>query len=449
MPDRRDVWITGIGLVSSLGEGLDAHWAALEGAAEPVLDQTGFAPYVVHPLAKINFDLQIPKKGDQRQMEPWQRIGTYAAGLALASAGIAGNKDILGTTDMVVAAGGGERDQSVDGSILTEIEKQPNPDVYLNERLQSDLRPTLFLAQLSNLLAGNISIVHGVTGSSRTFMGEESSGTDAVRIGWARIAGGTSEIALVGGAYNAERRDMLLLFALKRLAMMAPWAPVLTEPKGVPTGSAGAFLVLESPEHAKARGVTPIAKLSGVWSERAKRNQPGAVEAVLEKLINEAGKSRGHRGVLRRQRRAGADPRRSRGAGEGRPAGALGDRPRRPRAGGADAGGAGARRARRLQGQADRAARRRRRWKSLSTARFPVPSSPAWATGAARSRAGGEGRLISLTLGHTFGIEVHLDHMPGGIRRRTHGVLYRQGRPAHRRHHRHGPDDLARPGQAG
>jgi 3-oxoacyl-[acyl-carrier-protein] synthase II len=293
MPDRRDVWITGIGLVSSLGEGLDAHWAALEGAPTPVLDESGFAPYVVHPLAKINFDLQIPKKGDQRQMEPWQRIGTYAAGLALASAGIAGNKDILGTTDMVVAAGGGERDQSVDGSILTEIEKQPNPDVYLNERLQSDLRPTLFLAQLSNLLAGNISIVHGVTGSSRTFMGEESSGTDAVRIGWARIAGGTSEIALVGGAYNAERRDMLLLFALKKLAMMAPWAPVLTEPKGVPTGSAGAFLVLESPEHATARGVTPIAKLSGVWSERAKRNQPGAVEAVLEKLINEAGKSEG------------------------------------------------------------------------------------------------------------------------------------------------------------
>ena len=36
-----------------------------------------------------------------------------------------------------------------------------------------DLRPTLFLAQLSNLLAGNIAIVHGVCGTSRTFMGEE------------------------------------------------------------------------------------------------------------------------------------------------------------------------------------------------------------------------------------------------------------------------------------
>ncbi len=288
MSDRRDVWITGIGLVSSLGEGLETHWQALSATPRPVIDEANFPPYVVHPLAKVDFDKQIPKKGDQRQMEPWQRIGTYAAGLALASAGIAGNKDILSTTDMVVAAGGGERDQSVDGAILTEIEKQPKPEVFLNEQLQSNLRPTLFLAQLSNLLAGNISIVHGVTGSSRTFMGEESSGTDAVRIGWSRIAAGTSEIALVGGAYNAERRDMLLLFALKRLAMHAPWAPVLAEPKGVPTGSAGAFLVLESPEHATARGAKPIAKLAGVWSERARRNDPGAVAAVLEQLITTA-----------------------------------------------------------------------------------------------------------------------------------------------------------------
>ncbi len=288
MSNRRDVWITGIGLVSSLGEGLEAHWQALAAGTGPVVDENGFVPYVVHPLAKVDFDQQIPKRGDQRQMEPWQRIGTYAAGLALDSAGLKGNKEILGATDMVVAAGGGERDQSVDGAILTEIEKQANPDVFLNEQLQSNLRPTLFLAQLSNLLAGNISIVHGVTGSSRTFMGEESSGTDAVRIGWSRIAAGTSEIALVGGAYNAERRDMLLLFALKRLAMHAPWAPVLADPKGIATGSAGAFLVLESPEHATARGARPIAKLSGVWSERARRSETGAVEATLEELLKTA-----------------------------------------------------------------------------------------------------------------------------------------------------------------
>ena len=43
-------------------------------------------------------------------MEPWQRIGTYAAGLALDSAGVKGNADLLARMDMIVAAGGGERD---------------------------------------------------------------------------------------------------------------------------------------------------------------------------------------------------------------------------------------------------------------------------------------------------------------------------------------------------
>ena len=78
----KEVWITGIGIVSSLGEGLDAHWDALNQKRINTESQR-FAPYIVHPLAPVSFDAQIPKKGDQRQMEAWQRIGTYAAGLAL------------------------------------------------------------------------------------------------------------------------------------------------------------------------------------------------------------------------------------------------------------------------------------------------------------------------------------------------------------------------------
>jgi 3-oxoacyl-[acyl-carrier-protein] synthase II len=89
-----EVWITGIGLATSLGEGLDANWDALK-AGRINVDEKNFAPYVAHPFAPVNFDTQIPKKGDQRQMEAWQRIGTYAAGLALDSAGVKGNKEIL------------------------------------------------------------------------------------------------------------------------------------------------------------------------------------------------------------------------------------------------------------------------------------------------------------------------------------------------------------------
>jgi 3-oxoacyl-[acyl-carrier-protein] synthase II len=289
---KRETWITGVGILSCLGEGPEAHWRALaDGKIN--FDAAGYPPYIVHPLPPMSFDAQIPKKGDQRQMEPWQRIGVYAAGLALDSAGVKGNADILGRMDMIVAAGGGERDLAVDGAILSGLHKAgTNPaakggehDRFLNERLMSDLRPTLFLAQLSNLLAGNISIVHGVTGSSRTFMGEESAGVDAVRIALARIAAGQSDIALVGGAQNSERKEMLMLYEFGGFALKGSFHPVwdrAAQP-GFALGSMGAFLVLEASEHGRARGVKPLARLAAVLNARSNR-KPGAVTATLAKL---------------------------------------------------------------------------------------------------------------------------------------------------------------------
>ena len=76
------------------------------------------------------------------------------------------------------------------------------------------------------MLAGNISIVHGVTGSSRTFMGEEGAGVDAVRIAFARIQSGQSDIALVGGAQNSERKEMLLLYEFARFNLTGEFHPV-------------------------------------------------------------------------------------------------------------------------------------------------------------------------------------------------------------------------------
>jgi 3-oxoacyl-[acyl-carrier-protein] synthase II len=290
MPEPAEVWITGIGLASSLGEGLDANWDALQ-AGRINADENTFAPYVVHPLAQINFDAQIPKKGDQRQMEAWQRIGTYAAGLALQSAGVKNDKEILGRMDMVIAAGGGERDIGVDLAILNAKAKGNAPPSFLNERLMSDLRPTLFLAQLSNLLAGNIAIVHGVCGTSRTFMGEESAGFDAARIALARIAAGQSDIALIGGAHNGERKDLLLLYEFGDYNLRDKFAPVWERKgsEGFAIGSTGAFLVIESKAHATARGAKPFARLTRVVSDRSHRREDGAITASLHKLWSSLG----------------------------------------------------------------------------------------------------------------------------------------------------------------
>src|SRR5271167_285866 len=287
----RETWITGVGIMSSLGEGPDAHWQALN-AGKINIESKAYAPHVIHPLAPVSFDAQIPKKGDQRQMEAWQRIGTYAAGLALDSAGLKGNKDILARMDMIVAAGGGERDLAVDSNILSGDAKGNSAPGFLNERLMNDLRPTLFLAQLSNLLAGNIAIVHGVTGSSRTFMGEEAAGLDAARIALARIAAGQSDIALIGGSQNGERKDLLVLYEFGGFNLKDRFAPVWArgDAGGFALGSGGAFLVIESRAHAQARGAKPFARLTNVVADMARRNRPGEITSTLEKLWSKLGK---------------------------------------------------------------------------------------------------------------------------------------------------------------
>ncbi|MCG7394628.1 beta-ketoacyl-ACP synthase [Microvirga sp. ACRRW] len=284
----RDVVITGIGIVSCAGEGLDVHLSALSGT--PNTDSETFAPFPVHPVAALEWDRQIPKKSDQRQMEAWQKLGCYAAGLALDSAGAKEDADLKGRMQLIVSAGGGERDYAVDGQILTGLRGAENPGVFLNERLMGDLRPTLFLAQLSNLLAGNISIVHGVTGGSRTFMGEESSGVDAIRIAKERIASGQDDIFLVGGAYNAERPDVLLIYEMGSFLWKKPYAPVWSRgPEGgMILGSAACFLVLESREHAEKRGAKPLAALAGIASDRSRR-EPGSVEQSLHNLSKQLG----------------------------------------------------------------------------------------------------------------------------------------------------------------
>ena len=289
MQHERDALITGIGLISCLGEGADAHWAALNdpNGFQPVLDRAGFAPYAVHPMTALTLDKQIPKRGDQRQMEAWQRIGTYAAGAALESAGIKGDTAILERTDMIVAAGGGERDYAVDQSILSALPKAENPGAYLNEHLLGDIRPTLFLAQLSNLLAGTISLVHGVIGSSRTFMGEETSGADAVRIACARIGAGSGDIFLVGGSYNAQRADVLLHYAMGRTLWKGEPTSVqgrMPAGGGMTIGSVGCFLVIESRAHAAARGARALAEIAGIETGRCQRLPHQASEVAEGQL---------------------------------------------------------------------------------------------------------------------------------------------------------------------
>jgi 3-oxoacyl-[acyl-carrier-protein] synthase II len=305
LPRPTEAWITGIGLVSSLGEGAQVHWQRLTSHTVPavVVDDKPYAPYAVHPLHEIDVSAQIPKTSDQRQMGRWQRTGVYAAGLALADAGVLGEPTLLDRIDLAIAAGNGERDLALDSRILQQPHESQPPDGRLNQMLMTGLRPTLYLGQLSNLLAGNISIVHKATGSSRTFKGEEMAGVAALDDALARLGAGQSQLMLAGGALNAEREDLLLNLELGGALLHGGYRPVWSRSElggGMAPGSIGAFLVLETPAHAVARGARPYASLAAIVADQSPR-RPGDAAAsghTLMKSLRPLFRGDGRLGIL-------------------------------------------------------------------------------------------------------------------------------------------------------
>jgi len=251
----KPVLVTGVGLVSSHGEGRAAHAPLLAGGVPPVLARASAAPYDIHPTPELALERFIPRR-EMRQMEPWQRIGVHAAGLALEAAGLAAR---AAEVDLTVAAGGGERDAALDAAILAARPDTPG----VHKMLLEGLRPTLFLAQLPNLLAGSISITHGVAGSSRTLMGEEVAGAEAARVAARRVAAGTSPVALTGAAMTSDRPELLLLYGLGGHLHEGPWAP-LPARRGIVLGSVAAFLTLE-PEGSAA---APLARLVAIETDQ-------------------------------------------------------------------------------------------------------------------------------------------------------------------------------------
>jgi 3-oxoacyl-[acyl-carrier-protein] synthase II len=118
-------------------------------------------------------------------------------------------------------------------------------------------------------------------------MGEEAAGVEAVRIAFARIAAGQSEIALVGGSMNAERKDLLMLYEFGGYPLKHAFRPVWERAPagGFALASLGTFLVLEERGHAERRGAQPLARLSAVKSEWSHR-EPGGIDAALARMWN-------------------------------------------------------------------------------------------------------------------------------------------------------------------
>ena len=193
-------------------------------------------------------------------------------------------REMLSRAIVIISGGSGERDVRLDEAILAETGRFSDP-ALLNKELSLRTRPSHFLSQLPNLLAGNISILFGITGGSRTTMGEELAGSNAFKLGCDLIAEGSHDVALVGGAFNAERWDLLLLYGFGQFLWPHEYAPITLRCErggGCILGTMAAFLVLEAREHAVAREAAVWCRVGGMTQRRTPRHRGDVANALNE-----------------------------------------------------------------------------------------------------------------------------------------------------------------------
>lgn len=265
MSSSHNVCITGYGLLSSLPLDNRQLWQALNQFSQTpsTINTTEFSPYIYHPLVAYDVEQQIPKPSDRRIMGKTMQSAVYTAGIALEQAQLKDKPDLLQDTQIIVALRGGERDSVADEAIVAACDAANEYEENLNKGLMVQLRPTLFLSQLPNLLAANIALLFGLTGSSLTLMGGEISGAQAIQLAFSRIKSGQAQRVLVGGVSINDSHEIITAFAQMQKLQTAPFIPLWQrEHDHLCLGNASGFLILESEAAARARGATILAKLS-------------------------------------------------------------------------------------------------------------------------------------------------------------------------------------------
>jgi len=273
----RRVVVTGMGMVSPLGFGVDYNWDAITNSKSGLGKIEHFQdPYNIDDFAskiagvipktkdenptngQFNADLFVPPK-DQRKMDPFIVYGMAAAEEAIKDSGWAPeNDEQRERTGVLVGAG--------IGGITTMYESART----LAERGPKRLSPFCIPAMLINLASGHISIKHGFKGPNHSVVTACSSGAHAIGDSARLIMLGDADVMVAGGAEAAVTPLSVGGFAAARALSTSynddPTAgsrPFDEGRDGFVIAEGSGVIVLEEYEHAKARGAKIYAEVIG------------------------------------------------------------------------------------------------------------------------------------------------------------------------------------------
>ncbi|MDN3525458.1 beta-ketoacyl-ACP synthase II [Halomonas sabkhae] len=258
---RRRVVVTGLGLVTPVGNTVDESWRNI------VAGKSGIAPIEHFDASAFNtrfggsvkdFDISPylnPK--DARKMDLFIQYGVAAGGQAISDAGIECNDSNAHRIGVAIGSGIGG---------LPMIEHNHNA---LQKGGARRISPFFVPGSIINMISGNLAIQHGFRGPNIAITTACTTGTHNIGYSARTIAYGDADVMVCGGAEMATTPLGLGGFSAARAlstrnddpeAASRPWD---RERDGFVLSDGAGVMVLEEYEHAVARGATIYAELSG------------------------------------------------------------------------------------------------------------------------------------------------------------------------------------------
>ena len=260
--------VTGMGMVSPLGADVETSWTNLLAGRSGVrrLPEAVYVDGPAHIAGQVppagepgGFDVDrfVPGK-DQKKMDRFIQFALAAAAEAIDQSGWRPDEAQSARTATVIASGIGGFPVIADAVRTTET------------RGVRRLSPFTVPAFLGNLAAGWVSIRHGYKGPIGAPVTACAASVQAIGDAARLIRSGEADVAICGGAEAALDRVSLGGFAAARAlstqfndAPAKASRPFDTARDGFVMGEGAGILVIESLDHALARGAVPIAELLG------------------------------------------------------------------------------------------------------------------------------------------------------------------------------------------
>lgn len=269
----RRVVVTGLGMVSPLGMGVDHNWKSITAGKSGIkkiehFDVSDISSRIAGIIPRtdsekptdgaFNPDLYLEPK-EQRKVDVFITYGMAAAAEAIADSGYSpASIEEQDRTGVLIGSGIGGLDEIYKTSTL------------LNERGPRRISPFFVPASLINLVSGHVSIKYGYRGPNHSVVTACATGTHAIGDAARLIALDDADVMIAGGAEGAVCRLGVAGFAAARALTTGyndnpeqasrPWDEGRD---GFVIGEGAGIVVLEEYEHAKKRGAKIYGEVIG------------------------------------------------------------------------------------------------------------------------------------------------------------------------------------------